>query len=383
MNNKKNYKKGTRKEINELIHMSGIIPEKSLKYIEGKNYRVMRMKIREMIKEGVLEYRKRKGLPRAILLCESGKDRDRCEESLPAELAEFYKNFGKTDSKRYQYSTTPGAAERVFYNSDTLIFMHGCGIRTLANEKEGIKEKEEIRGKAIYYTSREIKNGIGYRADVIEKEEGINVNSSRLRGMVISENGAYGIYRLPTLTSYSQNGEYKMKLYLDRIVRDKLGNEEELTEAVIIADNDRKDIIGNLIRAEKQNVKYRFESMEFVYKSIYGIHADETGQMMMRIFTVKNWKKKIIDSFELPQEGERRGIACDGADGERYYYVYCVPDIKRFRKFLTRAEVENDKNHFIVICFDWQVEMMKKIAGRSVKIKSVPFKEYVKETKLI
>ena len=381
MNNKKNYKKGTRKEINELIHMCGIIPEKSLKYIGDKNYRVMRMKIRQMINEGVLEYKKRKGLPRAIVLCENGKDRDRCEESLPAKLAEFYKNFGKTDSKRYQYSTTPGAAERVFYNSDTMIFMHGCGIKMLATEKEGLLKK--LGEEALYYTSREIKNGIGYKADVIEKEDSVNVNSSRLRGLVLSQGGAYGIYRLPTLTSYSQNGEYKMKLYLDKIVREKMGNGEELKEAVIIADNDRKEIIENLIKAEKQNVKYRFESMEFVYKSIYGIPADEIGQQMMKLFTVNNWKKKIIDSFGLPDDDNRKGVACDGADGERYYYVYCVPDIKRFRKFLARAEVENDRNRFVVICFDWQVEAVKKIAGRVVRIKSVPFAEYMAEMNLI
>lgn len=381
MNVRKNYRKGTRKEIMELLHMCGIIPERSLKYMRDKNYKVMRMKIHEMVEEGVLTYVKKTKLTRALAIHESRKDKELYDESIAKELQTYYAEYGKTDEKRYCYSKKYADYVRIFYNADTMMFMYGCGIKMLASHKGSLLNKNEE--ESIYYNSREIKNGINYKADVIDTEEGQIISSSRLRGMVMSQGGIYAIYRFNTLSAYSQNGEYKMKLYLDRIVREKLEEKEEVSQAVIIVDQNNERLLENYIRPENIAGKYSLESMEFVYKKVYGVPADENGQMMMKVFTNNSWREKIINSFNLPCEKGMQGVVCDGYDGNSYYYIYCIPDIKRFRKFIMRAELENNKEKYIVICFDWQVEMVKAVTKGIVKIKKVPFVSYIEEMGLV
>lgn len=382
MNIKKNYTKGTRREILELLYMCGVVPEKSLRYIQHRKYKVMRMKISEMVKEGVLKYEKKNKLTRVLLINENHRDKERYEESLPETLRAYYRNYGKTDVKQFLYKNNGYEPARVFYNSDTMLFMYGIGIKTLAIEKDGLLQKDI--GEAIYYNSKEIKNGINYKADVTETSEGQNISSSRLRGMVVSKGGIYGIYRMNSLSSYSQNGEYKMKLYLDRIVREKKDIDyetREVEDVVLIVDENKEKLMESYIEPEKISGKYSIESLEFVYKRVYGLPADENGQKLMKVFTHHDWRNRIINSFELPNDGNS-GVVCDGYDGETAYYVFCIPDIKRFKKFLARAKVENNREKFVIICFDWQVDLVKKIAGYVAKIKSVPFDIYIKEMNL-
>lgn len=60
MNNKANYKKGTRREIIKMIHVNGIIPSRALNALE--NRRTYREKIKQMIDEGILyEFRVKNG----------------------------------------------------------------------------------------------------------------------------------------------------------------------------------------------------------------------------------------------------------------------------------------------------------------------------------
>ena len=60
MNNKPNYKKGTRREIIKMMHTCGIIPVKSVSLLDTP--RTYRDKMREMEREGALaEYKVKNG----------------------------------------------------------------------------------------------------------------------------------------------------------------------------------------------------------------------------------------------------------------------------------------------------------------------------------
>lgn len=398
MNVKKNYKKGTRREIIELLHMCGVIPEKSLRYLNGKNYKVMRMKISEMIKEGVVKYVKRGRLPRILMLEESKREEAGYSDSLPPELLSYYEEYvKKADIKRFLYSgkkekglpnengektekvyVNDSEAHRIFLNSDTMLFMYGCGIQTLAT----IKEDKDYRAiRPVYYNAREIKNKVDYKADIETRDGEVKLNYSRIRGLLISDGGIYAVYRASTRATYKQSGEYKMKFYLDRLVNKKVERGKEVTEAVFIADDNASEIVKNILVPKEGEKKFLFTSMEFVYKRIYSLPPDVNGQKLLKVFTHHDWQKKILQSFELPRVPEMEGVVCDGYDGKTYYYVFCIPDIKRFKKFIARAEIENDKKKYVVICFDWQVPLMKKTIGLYATIKKVPFEKYITEMK--
>lgn len=381
---KKNYERGIRGEIIKLIYACGIIPEKSLVYLENMNYKTMRMKIKEMMNETVLEYYKRGRMPRVILLNAESNERSEYEKAVSKEQLAYYWKTGKQDenkvtSKKKKISET----ERVIYNIDTVLFMYGIGI------KVKIAEKNELAGtieKSVYYTSRILKTGMGkeqrYGAEIRNKNGEIEIGNSRLRGMLCSKGGVYGVYRMSTNGTYSQNGEYKMKLYLERLTSD-MENGRELKDAIVIANVDRKKIMENMIAPEENRRKIRFASIEAIYRHVYCIPADKNGQQMMKVFTCNGWKEKIYESFGLPQSSNRNGVVCDGSDDDHWYYVFCIPDIKRFQKFKARAEIENDREQFIVICFDWQVPLVKNVIGRYARIKSVPFEKYLKELQFI
>ena len=380
MNVKKNYKKGTRKEIIELLHMCGIIPEKSLRYLNHKNYKTMRMKISEMIKEGVVKYIKRDNLTRVIALSENSEEKEEYEKEIEECLLEYYKRYGKADIKRFSYAgrkghVTDSDSHRVMYNADTMMFMYGAGIKILPTIKKDRVEKN------IYLNSREIKNDIGYMAEKEKVDGEIKLHYSRLRGLYVTEKKCYAVYRTNTKATYKQNGEYKIKLYLDRLLINKLGRKEEVKEALLIVDENKREIVESIIKPSETDKRFSFTGMEFVYQKIYCLPASIEGQVMLKVFAHPRWNEKVIESFELPTSIGMESGMCDGYDEERYYYVFCVPDIKRFKKFVARAEIEDNRNRFVVICFDWQLELVKKVIGRYAIIKKVPFIDYIKEMK--
>lgn len=394
MNRRKNYKKGPRKEIITLLYLCGIVPEKSLRYLHGANYKVLRMKISEMMKEGVLRYYKRPGLPRVICLESYERNKEQYEECVDPSLRQAFEIYSKTDIKRFFYSgkkekgiaegnenaglgrghTQDSEAYRVYYNSDTAIFMYGIGI-----ELSGAKVAQPCK-KAVYVNARELKNEIGYKAALEEIDKEIKINYSRIRGLLMGPSGAYAVYRANSRSAYRQNGEYRMKLYLDRLLVTRYGIVDEVERAILIANEGKQEILENILMP-KDN-RFQFTSMEFVYKRIYGLPANENGQMLLKVMTMEGWESRIVSSFGLPTCPEMEGTIEDGFNGEVHYYVYCVPEMKRFKRFLMRAKIEEDRKRYVIICFDWQVPLVKEVSQGCATIKKVPFREYIERMKI-
>ena len=92
----------------------------------------------------------------------------------------------------------------------------------------------------------------------------------------------------------------------------------------------------------------------------------------------KGWRNELRRNFLEGMELNPRGsVPCDAMDGETYIDLFCIPDIQKLKVFIKRAQYENDPTKYIIYCFDYQTEFVKKFAGDTVQIYDTPIKDYI------
>ncbi len=377
MNKKKNYDKGPRKQIVELIHLCGVVPDKSLRYIHTWNYNWARRKITDMVNEKTLAYVKRTPKPRVLTYdrLEEGVKKE-IEKSMPEELRLLYEKYTSEDRHKYiDQKKDKAKISRIYLNADTNIFIYGIGIEIAPDKKPSITKEDHKEN--VYYTSREIKQGLKYQAEVININGELHIANSKIRGLLMSNGGDYSIYRTDCRTDYSKAGEYKIKIYIERAIKAKRGINAEINKAVLIVDINKKDILPTLMDPDINDGKYTYTNLENLYTHVYGLPANIEGQKLLSIMTKGNWRENMLASFGMPLKVTDTNITCDDYKDGVYYLLFCIPDIKRLRRFIIRAELEEEKEKFVVVCFDMQIDMVRKATKGKVKIKSIPLATYM------
>lgn len=378
MNIKKRYDKGVRRQIAEIICLCGVVPDKSLRYLHEWNYRWAREKINEMIKEEYLLYLHRAPKPRVITFDANDDITNKIINVLPEQLCLLWQSYTKEDRHKYISADDKIKVSRIYLNADANLFVYGIGINVIPDSKYAITDKR--LGDACYYTSREIKQGLRYTADVIKVGDDVKIANSKLRGLLMSDGGDYGVYRLDSRSDFSKNGEYKMKVTLERAVKRKRNGNAEYERSIIIADENKKEILPSIMDPDIDDGRYTYTNMENVYQYIYGLPASVEGQMVLKLMTKKNWQMEMLANFGMPVTPPSINVICDDYRDGIFYLLFCIPDVKRLRKFITRAELQEERDKFVVVCFDFQVDMLRKATKNRVKIKSIPLLQYLEKT---
>lgn len=255
------------------------------------------------------------------------------------------------------------------------MFYYGAGFQYQLGESVDITEEANSLSK-MYFTSRQAKGIYGTRLQA-DLDKMKSVNTTRVNGLAVTEGGSYSVYNVGRyISEYSQSGEMKALTYFNRTLT--MANKPVVEGAVLLAEN--MMVFHKFVNPETRKQQINLAGLEAPYGHIYALPVNNDGQRIMQIMSLPNWQKQIYMNTLTEEQRQKKGsmIDCDGYDAEngQYIFVFCVPDIKRLKMFLRRAEIDNNKSRYIILCFDIQKEFVQSVSSDTVRIKTTKFQNF-------
>ena len=392
MNNKKNYKKGTRLDIIETIHMTSILPVKGLAVVDTP--RTYKDKLKEMKQETLLnDFRvKNDGITYRVFGL-NNYEQNRSEYSMFLKDG-FYENYVVYAQQlaRNCKNMPGGPSMRVITCSETYIMMKHAGVACDPYNRPNLLQDILLDDHMnTYYSSREIKSYSDYKVDfkTVNGKNMLNdteklLISSRITGFLLSYGGAYAVYNLGrSITNWQRGGELKMKTYLDYMLANKLDRPMRCESALLTLEDyeSLSKAITPLNKVDKAALA-SFENLQVSYKNIYAIPYNLDGRHMLEIMLQPNWIKDLKDTFLsgfTTVDVELKPMPCDAYTENEYILLFCIPDMKKLQLFKKYAENTNDKNRFIILCFDFQAEMLAKSCSAFCRIQKTNFQNFYEQ----
>ena len=386
-NLKKNYKKGTRKDVIKTLHMTGILPIKALSMYDTP--RTYKDKIREMEKEKLVcsDRLKLNGHSyRYVYLNDFEKKREEYGDSLPDGFYESYITYG-AEALRQARSKGGSAAARAISDSEAFIMMNSAGIACEPDTKPFLRGKGFIDDvPSCYFQSKEVKGYTNYRDKAnMETKDGEQIKlvvSSRLTGLLVSRGGVYAVYNIGSnLSSWRKGRETRIAQHITFMLRDKMQNPRDLDTCLILT-----DCYGELSRAlapatrRDESAAASFENLSYIYNRIMALPFTATGRRMLEIMKTDRWEDAIRSTFLAGYTTEDimyQGVPCDAYKEENgvmtYLMLFCIPDIKKLQKFKKAAQIAGDKDRYIVACFDFQAELVSRSSNNAYRVFTANF----------
>lgn len=389
MNNKPNYKKGTRREIIKLIHIGGILPVKALNVMDTP--RTFKDKLREMTKENVLAVNKVKNnniTYRFYSFNNYESTRNEYKACLPDGYYEAYTYYGLEIVKDCK-NRTGAASMRALTSAETLALMDAANISCMPDEKPMLAGRRMLDNEhACYYMSREVKNYTGYKDEIrSSKERGDEIKlviGSRLTGLLVSDGGVYAVYNLGrSIQNWQRGGELKIKTHIDFMLGEKMDNPMQCEAAMLYAENYSKfSTIFNPITPHDIKGAASFDNLSATFKRVYTLPYSADGRKMTELMTKNGWadsmKRVLLEGFST-ERIEEQDITCDAYTDKERVLLFCIPDLVRLKRFVAAAEYSGQKEKFIVICFDFQTELIAPVCYGKCRVMTTPFARYYKE----
>ena len=396
MNNKKNYKKGTRHQIVKIILFCGFITKKSLSIINGSTS-VYKRKAHEMLNEGVL---KDTQIPidRKVQHVLTLRDYPELKETLIKEIGQnecnIYESYGAPVAHKVRFNKQNGRrpALREILSVETQMFAMMSGAGTTLNGEPILFNLDTLDDKSRYYTSKEYKRYTNYYTEVINKDSLIKDKSSllqvesqgkkkalsevRIIGVLFSSGGNYAVYNFGNrLTKLSTLGEHKIANMISSTAREK--NLLQDTKGLFVA----RDLSVFLklfsdTGANKQVAKTILD-LDAIYKHLFILPYTQEGRKHLRIMQQDDWEEKIklISLRGLQTDTSLTPIACDGYKDNQYVLLFAIPDIAKLYRFIVTAKANADSScEYTICCFDYQETFIRQVTeNTNCRIKVAPF----------
>lgn len=368
---KPNYRIGNKNEILILLHITGIIPYKSIRLLADTPTMYQRA-IRQMKKDGVVEIKKR-GTEKYICLQKSERQKKKYQEYLPENIIQYYKNYGS----RNLWKMTEKVAEqnKVVRDTDAQIFFYACGYHIGPYTKD-INTDLIGENENSYYSSREIKRIEGYTDGKSKTNK--KVTASRVNGILINGGENYIVYNLGNqMIEWKRFSEIKMATYVTGLIRKRSIYEREAKmpkEAIVLASTDRiYHQICELNYERNRTYRVTLMNIDYSFQSIYAVPADKNGKLLIRIMKQKSWKHDIRKRLLSEKELENKiytTVQCDGYDtnNDIYTLIFCIPDLVKLKAFTARANLESNPKKYRIYCFTYQIPLIMSLAGTNVTI---------------
>ena len=377
MNNKPRYNEGTeRHQIVNLLHISGVITPRSYQLFNRPQH--MANVMVKLKKEGVVEKSKNGEVFENISLATY---KDNLEEyfydNIPYENIEYFEEYGKRDIKRAKYrkKEMAGDSQRIIRCGEIIALMYSTGIATLPSDKKTAVKNKTLM-KNVYYQSREIKYYSGYKDEVTESDNERTLIATRINGTLLTAGGNYNIYHIgKDIQVWSTQGEYRIKNYIENMLANYINKESCALNKAILFTYDL-NIFTRLVNPAHK-LKARYEGLEMTYKDLYVLPYDRFGKDMIKIMSESDWeyKLKFLIMEEKPQDTSMEEVVCDYVVDGAYYLLFCIPNISRYLDFIRKAAFVNKKEKFQIVCFDYQLDFVKRSAGNFAEISTTSFDE--------
>lgn len=381
MNNKPKYSEGTtRNQITNLLHVSSVLTPRTYALF-GKRQQIANAMVK-LKKEGVIEKSHNGEVFENFILSNYG---DNLEEhfygNIPDENIDYYAKYGMYDTKRAKYSkdNLAGNSRRIIRNGEITALMYAANIPTLPSDKKYVVQNKQLTDN-VYYQSREIKYYSGYADDIDEVEGERTVIATRMNGTLLTAGGNYNIYHIgKDIQTWSAQGEYKIKNFVQNMLANYINKDNCLLNNAILFTYNLSAFL-KLVNPSRK-LRTRYDGLNMTYDKLYVLPYDINGKNMIKIMSEHDWeyRLKMLLTEEAPQDTSKLDVTCDYYDGETYTFIFCVPNMSRYFDFLHKAAFVNNKDKFQVVCFDYQLDFVKKSIGNHAKILTANFEDIFNE----
>ncbi len=367
---------GTRNSLISLAMICGCIPYKKMNLLSDNKLTYMR-KANEMIREGIFEEHKEKFMKnepaKLLTLAGNAQAREEYEYVVPKTLADWYDSVTVNDAYQVRVQNTDTEQQtrkiRITRNAETIMFFMGTEFDVLKGEYPDLRSDKLIHEK-VFYTSRQVKgiyesDDTRFKADIDRNQQLI---TTRMNGLALTRGGNYQIYNIGrTISTYSYTGESKIREYTNRLLAEK--DIDRADSAIMLAE--WPSIYERIYAPRHIREERGIDGLMGAYIEVLGLTLDENGQKMMKmIASGRDWKDRIYKSVLTSEQRKNVPMdsSADGVDEDRSIFVYCIPDIKRFRMYLNRAKLVDDRDKHVVLCYNFQKEMLERVIGKYAKV---------------
>lgn len=374
MNNKKNYKKGIRKTILDLLLRCGCIPYKSLPLL-GLRYPKawMQMKMNEMKREGLIDIQTSPTLGRYAVFNNYKLNINLLKDYVYQSQIDYYDSNYYEDLKNRKSDEQVTRLNRVLRAGEIEILLHLLSISS------GISEAKDT----YYISSKTIKSLTEYNDKLVKHDNGsTSLNVSRVLGLLKCKDSYYAIYNSgKSLFEWSRAGEVKMFIHLSKLASNIEKKTVKVNNAIFFTYNYLN--IEKLLMFDPKYKKIAINNIEDAYKNIYCLPYDINGLYMLEIMQRQNWIRELRENIlgEPDVDLNNLTVDCDYYDSEKneYTFLFCIPDLGRIKKAVNFINAIENTGNCRAICFSYQKELVMRLINKNAKIFTLDIEDYIKE----
>ncbi len=262
---------------------------------------------------------------------------------------------------------------RLHRTAETYITMLNSEVQIFRDEKPNIFVKEESSSvepnivNHCFYNSIEIKN---------YGDETKKINSSRMIGYLLTINKVYIVYNSNnSVMKWSYNSEYRNYLFTKHTFCNKIANNFYNSENVqILIFGKSIEVLLELLMTTIELPKKNFFRINYEFESMLFLTNDNYGETLLKLLCDENKLNafyKILSKDYLPQNNNYFSVN-DAIDKDGTPVLFCcIMDLVKVAKFYSALNMQERKG--IIICFDFQKEILEKYFGDMVVIEDLKF----------
>lgn len=322
-------------------------------------------------KENVVKALKREGLlktyyrdgARGFRLTAAAK------QLLAVERPEWFASYLSGRSEPNMLKSEISRRLRLHRMAEVLVTMLLAGIPALGWEKPPLFQASSVGltnsplEVPVYYSSREVKE-IGPLA--------IKVKNSRAVGILLTDCSIFMIYNT---AASRMKWEYKAELRLQALLRTELCQGSQFAEAEIsgVVFGTSMEQMLPFLGCSGDGTRDCFV-MDGTLAHFYFLTNDHHGEVILRLLSTPELKG-ILDEILSEDLADARpgwGVEHDAvAEGDMPVLFAYTCDMPRIRRFDTALELRGLSG--ILICFDFQAEILRVSCGPRVRLQSIDF----------
>ena len=354
----------------DLLSITGEFPTSSL-YLVGKE-RVVKSRVKKLTESNEIRSSFAEIETKLLLLSGKGamKSIKLYKGAIPILKWIGADEYYKWAFRGYNFPGDVKHKERNFRIAEVAAMCMGAGIEFRPYKLPQLKSEQNwgaLSNYPVFYSSKVLK--------LVDEEGMKRVMFSRVIGLMYLGNVGYAVYNTRNAPiKWYGNGEGKAKWFATQIVRanskTKAFNYDydnsDVTSAILFGKTDGVALETLNLSHRKRRFDLRFDDN---YQHIYFIPLNELGKRQLKIFTVQNWKEKILDAlFEPETRSYDRGMfEYDAFIEGKYIYSFLDGDLARLKRL--KLVLDDGDKKIEVVCYPHQLTLLRCCLGTAVTFK--------------
>ena len=242
-----------------------------------------------------------------------------------------------------------------------MAYMAGLEINPLSLPK--LQQKEPLnlfKGKRCFYGSKLLRR--------FEKIELNKTAYTRMIGAVFANNKAYAVYNTRhRVMKWSGEGERKARVNLEEISAMN-AKVYRINSAILFGKT--AEVALNTLKKTQNTSRVQF-CFDGIYSHIYFVPLDNNGLRQMRLLFIEDWREELLSSLfeDEIRSYDQGGFEYDALVDNKFIFAFFDGDITRLQRFYNGAQLT--EGEYEVLCFPFQVEIVKGYLGDLAKIKTI------------